>query len=287
MQASAQDPSITASPPWAHLRIPPFPQVAMRVMQLAGSADVSMRALSDLISTDSAFSSEVLTIANSALYASRVPIHSILQAVAILGTTTLRGVCLTVGVRAYMGKSLHHASLRAIWRHSLACGLIARQLAGAGATSKDTAYTAGVLHDIGRMALAVLQPKEYAALLGTHRGPAVSMLACEHALFGFDHCQAGAQLIANWNLPNEFDAVVAQHHADIDNDCSWRLPDLIRLSCRIADTVGFAVFPGCEIVAWADLLAACEEPARSHLPVDFAGFCFDISRSINALELTR
>src|SRR5580704_2896099 len=55
--------------PWAHLRIPPFPQVAIRILQLTNNEDASMRQLSDLISSEPAFSSEVLTIANSALYA--------------------------------------------------------------------------------------------------------------------------------------------------------------------------------------------------------------------------
>jgi HD-like signal output (HDOD) protein len=117
--------------PWTHLRIPPFPQIAIRVLQLTNDENVSLRQLSELISSDAAFSSEVLTIANSPLYACRSPITSILQAIAILGSSSLRGVCLTVGVRAYLGHSLSHHSLRAIWRHSLACALIAKQLAQA------------------------------------------------------------------------------------------------------------------------------------------------------------
>src|SRR5271156_2766009 len=129
-----------------------------------------MRQLGDLISSDPSFSSEVLTIANSAWYAPRSPVTSILQAIAVLGTNRLIGVCLTVGVRAYLGKSLNHESSRAIWRHSLACALIAEQLAQAGSMNRNIAYTAGALHDIGRLALAVIQPERYDALLMTHNG---------------------------------------------------------------------------------------------------------------------
>lgn len=156
--------------PWAHIRLPPFPQIAIRVLQLAKNDDVPMRQLSDLISSEPAFSSEVLTIANSLLYAPRFPVTCILQAIAVLGTKNLKGLCLTVGVRAYLGESLSHPSLRAIWRHNLACALVAEQLALAGLMDKETAYTAGVMHDIGRLALAVIRPKEYATLLETHRG---------------------------------------------------------------------------------------------------------------------
>ena len=58
------------------------------------------------------------------MYAPRVPVTSILQAIAVLGLNRLRGVCLTVGIRAYLGKSLNRLSLRAIWRHSLGCKML-------------------------------------------------------------------------------------------------------------------------------------------------------------------
>ena len=84
-----------------------------------------------------------------------------------------------------------------------------------GFIDKDTAYTAGILHDVGRVALAVIQPKGYAALLDKHHGPAASMLVAEREMFGLDHCEAGRQLIADWKLPQSFEAVVADHHSEL------------------------------------------------------------------------
>jgi HD-like signal output (HDOD) protein len=274
------------APPWAHLRIPPFPQVAIRVLQMANNPDVSMRQLTDLISTDPAFSSEVLTIVNSPLYAIRSPINSVLHAIAVLGSNSLKGVCLTVGVRAYLGKSLQHDSLRAIWRHSLACGLIAQELAMAGSISKDAAYTAGVIHDIGRLALAVIRPKEYAALIMSHRGSPSSMLERERDLFGFDHCEAGRHLIADWKLPAEFQAIVADHHSTRQKEGLWRLPDLINVSCRMADTIGFSTFPGCDVTPYADLLGEMPERERETFRAGMETLAFEVSNKINTLELT-
>jgi hypothetical protein len=134
--------------PWAHLRLPAFPPVAIRVMQLANSEVVQLRQLSDLISSDAAFASEVLTVANSLLYAPRFPAQSILQAIAVLGATNLQGLCLTVGVRTYLGKTLNIPSMRDLWRHNLACAFIAEQLAATGFIDKDVAYTCGMLHDM-------------------------------------------------------------------------------------------------------------------------------------------
>ena len=272
--------------PWAHLRIPPFPLIAIRVLQLTNQEDAPMRRLSDLICSDPAFSSEILTIANSALYASRVPIRSVLQAIAMLGTNSIKGLSLTVGVRAYMGKALNHESLRAIWRHSLACALIANQLAAPGTTDKDSAYTAGILHDIGRLALAVISPREYATLLETHSGSPASVLEAERKLFGFDHCEAGRHLIADWKMPPYLSEVVADHHSPRVHHDNWLMPDLIHVSCRMADAIGFAVFQGCELTPYADLLAALPDRERRSFCPDASVLAFDVSSRINAVEFS-
>src|SRR5271167_4509696 len=125
--------------PWAHLKIPPFPRIAIEVLQLASGENASMREISDLISSEPAFSSEVVTIANCPLYARRVAVTNVLQATALLGTQNLKGLCLTVGVRAYLGDALNNITLRAIWRHSLACALVAEEVARAGSIDKNSA----------------------------------------------------------------------------------------------------------------------------------------------------
>jgi HD-like signal output (HDOD) protein len=271
--------------PWANLRIPSFPQIAIRVLQLTSNEDVSMRQLGDLISSDPSFSSEVLTIANSALYAPRSPVTSILQAIAVLGLNILRGVCVTVGVRAYLGKSLNRLSSRAIWRHSLACALIAEQLAQGDSRSRNTAYTGGVLHDIGRLAMVVIRPEAYDALLMTHSGSPSSILPRERDLFGFDHCDAGRHLIADWKLPAHFEAIVSDHHSPRQKHDSWNLPALINVSCRMADTIGFAVFPRCEVIPYKDLLGELPERECKVLCTDMEILAFEVSSKINAIEL--
>lgn len=87
-----------------------------------------------------------------------------------MGANQLKGMCLTVCVRPFLGRSLIHPAMRDLWRHNLACALIAEQLASGGFMDKDIAYTSGILHDIGRFALAVARPKEYSVLLETHCG---------------------------------------------------------------------------------------------------------------------
>jgi putative nucleotidyltransferase with HDIG domain len=270
--------------PWAHLRLPPFPQVAIRVLQLANNENVQLHQLCELISSDPAFASEVLTVANSALYASRYPSNSILQAIAVLGANKLHGMCITVGVRAYLGKSMSHPSMRSLWRHNLACAIIAEQLASVGFLDKDTAYTSGILHDIGRIALAVIQPKEYANLLETHRGSPASILEGERQLFGWDHCETGQQLIANWKLPSDLDTIVSEHHCAMRTDGAWGLCELIKISCRMADAAGFPAFSGCEATPYPELLDEVPARERRLFCPDIETLVTEVTKSIHAIE---
>jgi putative nucleotidyltransferase with HDIG domain len=273
-----------AAIPWAHLRLPPFPQVAIRVLQLASNENVQLHQLCDLIASDPAFASEVLTVANSLLYAPRYPSTSILQAVAVLGANTLQGMCVTVGVRAYLGKTMNYPAMRKLWRHNLATAIIAERLASAGLIDKDMAYTSGILHDIGRMALAVLQPKAYAELLEKHHGPSHSVLDAERALFGMDHCETGRQLIADWKLPENFEAAVADHLSARRDDGAWDVTELVKVSCAMASAVGFAAFSGCEPKSFDDLLKQLPARERRMMQTDAETLQNELAKSIQAVE---
>lgn len=270
--------------PWAHLRLPPFPQVAIRILQLANKENVQLHQLSDLIATDPGFASEVLMVANSPLYAPRYPATGILQAIAVLGANQLQGMCLLVGVRTYLGQSLKYPAMRELWRHNLACALIAKQLASAGFMDKDLAYTAGILHDVGRFALGVIRPKEYAALLASHRGAPRGMLEAERALFGWDHCETGRKLIVDWKLPSDFDAIVSHHHLPRRPDGTWSMAELIKVSCGMADAAGFPAFQGCEAADFGELLEALPTRERTMFHFDVDSLARTIAAGIQAVE---
>lgn len=273
-----------ATLPWAYLRLPPFPQVVVRVLQLANNGKVPLHQLCDLICSDPAFASEVLTVSNSLLYAPRYSSTTIEQAVAALGANTLKGMCVTVGVRTYLGNAISYRAMRNLWRHNLACAMIAERIARAGSIDKDAAYTAGILHDVGRVALAVIQPKGYAALLDKHHGPAASMLLAEREMFGLDHCQAGQQLIADWKLPRSFEAVVADHHSELRSDRAWNLLALVKVSCSMASAIGFAPFPGCVAAKYSELLRELPAHERDLFYPGTETLTGEIARSIHAIE---
>jgi putative nucleotidyltransferase with HDIG domain len=271
--------------PWAHLRIRPFPQIAIRMAQISGKENVQLHQLSELILSDPAFASEVLTIANSALYSPRFPSSTIIQAITVLGANNLQGICLTVAARAYLGKALDQPAMCTIWRHNMACALLAEQLATVGFIDKDLAYTCGIMHDIGRLALATIRPKEYAQLLSTHKGTPQSILEREQEIFGWNHCDLGQRLVHEWNLPGEFEPIVSAHHRTRPQNGNWQLPELIDMSCRMADAAGFAAFPGCEVTPFAELLDELPARERRLFHPDMEALNEEISGRISAVEV--
>ncbi len=267
-----------------HLRLPPFPQAAMRVLRLVNDANVPLGHLSSVISADAAFCSEVLAIANSCLFAPRFPVTNIMHAIAVLGATRLNAICLTVGVRTYMGKLLNQAAMHAIWRHNLATALIAEQIATSSHLDSAVAYTSGILHDIGRLALVIIRPKEYCDLVQSHIGSASSLMICERELFGYDHCQIGGQLAKDWKLPDQFFPVAEKHHQPVDPNDLSSMTALIKMSCMIADSLGFPAFEGCAVVPFTEAINQLPKVAKDRFPPDPEWMSFNITTKINAAE---
>ncbi len=266
------------------MRLSPFSPVALRVLQLAANENLQLHELSDLISSDPALASEILCIVNSLAYAPRMPIASILQAIAVMGANHLQGLCLTVAIRGYLGRSIGHPAMQAMWRHNLACAAIAEQLAATAFMDHDVAFTCGVMHDIGRMALATVRPREYLELLGTHSGDAHSILECERQMFGLDHCEVGRKLVAEWKLPEDFEPIVGAHHEPRQGECPCSLATLVNLSCRMADTAGFAAFAGCKAAPYEELLEELAPRERRLFHSDVGTLIFEINKRIHAIE---
>jgi len=271
---------------WTCVRLPPFSPVAVKIMDLINDEDASVDELCKLISSDQAYASAVLSLANSALYAHRFPVTDILHAINRLGMKNLQGLCMSVAMVKLLGKHLQVLRVRNLWLHNLACGFIAEKLAAGTGIDQGSAFTCGVMHDVGRLALCVLQPEGYARLLETHRGSPASILPLEKEMFGFDHCQAGHELLQSWTLPPLFDRVVQSHHGPRGGNDLWSLADLINVSCRMADSVGFASFPGCEATPYEDLIGELPNKAIGELYPNVESLASEIQGNIELMHIS-
>ena len=153
-----------ASDPVTHLgrasqvkALPPFSPAACRLVRLINEETAHFREVSQVLAVDAALSSQVLRVANSALLGCRYEIASIMQALFVVGADRLRDIVITIAIKNYMGHG-DNLFLHRSWRHNLATALWCEQLADYCGVDRPTAYTAGILHDIGRIALLKLFP---------------------------------------------------------------------------------------------------------------------------------
>lgn len=246
-------------PPWAAKPLPPFPAVALQLMGLLDS-DVPVKEVVKLLRVDPALSGEILRVSNSALFGVSRRIDSVSHAVVILGGESVKRLALTAALGRFTRQFMRHPGLRACWDHSLACALVAEELAELLNRPKDSAYTAGLLHDLGRLALLACDAEMYTELLGRVHESAATELERERESFGVDHCAAGEWLARHWNLPDDFVAAIATHHSCDPAENS--LAGTIAAADRVADAVGYSA------VAWAvtpDLPQALEPlPLADH-----------------------
>jgi putative nucleotidyltransferase with HDIG domain len=266
---------------WDADSIPPFPTIALKALNLMSGTDTSLLELCNLIRSDPAFSTAVLRIANSPLVAFPKDVTSVLQASMLLGFQRLRSMVITVGLKVYLRGSATPL-IKSCWHHSVACAAIAERSAKWRFLDKDFAYTAGILHDIGRIALATVMPESYARVIERGADHPQDILESERKLCGIDHCQAGRALVSAWNLPEAFLAIAGCHHDPEAH--ALRTAALIPPSCELADSLGFAVIQCRSVRSYAEILAAFPEPLRNRFPADAKEFAAEITNEIRAIE---
>jgi putative nucleotidyltransferase with HDIG domain len=242
-------------------QLPQFPAIATKVLRVLSHDDASVREISGLIRADAALAAGLLRIANSALYGFPAPVTSIQSALIRLGFDETRRFVLTFSTHGFFQTPVRLDLLRNLWRHSLACAWIAEELSAACSIPGrgDSAYTVGLLHDIGRLGLFVLHPREYAALIENPAGDK-PLKEREREALGVDHCEAGRWLAERWGLPEEVRAAAARHHeppaAELD------LPGLVRVAVLVTESLGFDVAPPARAYTLAEIRAFLPRAAQ-------------------------
>lgn len=271
----------TARPqaPWALRLVPPFPAIAQRVLGLVSQEDVSIREVYDLVKMDPSFSAELLRFANSALFGARREVKSLPQAIGVVGLDRVKTMATVVALNRMVRSSVRIAALRKVWLHSLVTAVISEEAARLNYVARDSAYTAGLLHNLGSLGMMSAYPGEYSRMLEVSNDFGFDLLGTERDLFEIDHCAAGAYLAQDWDFPDELVAALATHHdSPVRGEAS--LENLIKVSWRLADTLGFAAFSPAKEWDYAELIAilpnssswlgASAESARAELDLRLA-----------------
>jgi putative nucleotidyltransferase with HDIG domain len=240
--------------PWALRLVPPFPTVAQRLLAIVDKENVTARELGDLVKMDPSFAAELLRFANSALFSLSREVKSLGHAVLMVGTDRVKTMATMVVLNRMVRASVRIAALRKVWVHSLITAIVAEEAARTVKFDCDAAYTTGLLHNLGTLGMMSAYPEEYSRMLEVSDDFGFDLLETERDLFEIDHCAAGAYLAQDWDFPDEFAAAIATHHDEpVPGEIS--LYNLIKVSWRLADALGFAAFSPHKLWTWEELIA--------------------------------
>jgi putative nucleotidyltransferase with HDIG domain len=217
--------------------LPPFPPIALRLLDILAKDEVETQEIITLVRKDPAFSASILRLANSASYGFRSQIDSLGHAIVLLGTQRVMALTLTVAVGSYGRLAFRIEALKKCWHHSLATALLSEEIASACSINRDRAYTAGLLHDLGRLTLLVGYPTEYANMIAAANEKEIDVLEAERAMFDADHHEVGMWLAQEWKLPEDLVDLIGR--PDVAATDSLDFKKIIRLGCHLANTLGF------------------------------------------------
>ena len=197
-------------------RLPSLPALYHQIIQVLHSSDVSMKKVGDIISMDIAMTAKVMQIVNSAYFGLRREITTPAEAVVYMGLEQIKALVLSLHIFSQaeiVGFSPEF--LRDLWEHSFLTGLCARAIAHAHSDDHalaDAAFTAGVLHDIGKIVLASNYTDAYTEVLASARIDHRQLFEVERDQFRVAHTEIGAYLLSIWGLPEKIVEAVMFHH---------------------------------------------------------------------------
>jgi putative nucleotidyltransferase with HDIG domain len=248
--------------------LPSLPAVVMELLGNIDQEDIDISVLAKKVSHDQALTAKTLRLANSSLYSLQVKVTTIQQAITFLGFQTTRNLITTAAITGCFPTGLCAGfDDRAFWRHSIATAVCARVLARRMRFNQDYAFTAGLLHDIGRLVLVTRFPEQYAQVLARRTREDEYLQDSERAVLGLDHVDAGVALAQHWNFSDTMRQAIAYHH-DPEVTGAGFLATIVHVANAVVHSLDLArdeeeLVPAVSAVAWTAL--GLSEEAYLHL----------------------
>ena len=188
--------------------LPTLPGIVEKLTKMADDPETTTEQMGRVISKDHILAAKLLKLVNSAFYGFPQRISSLSSAIILLGFSVVKSLIISASIFEFMEEQDVE-----LWEHSLgcavACSVLAKRL---GVAEPEEVSTAGLIHDIGKVAIKMELPKEYAminAIVTKHKVP---MRKAEVIVLGFDHAEAGGWLTKGWNLPKKLVEPITCHH---------------------------------------------------------------------------
>jgi putative nucleotidyltransferase with HDIG domain len=197
-------------------RLKPIPQVALKVLRLIEDQSHEISDITNEIRKDQVITARTLGLANSVMFAKKKAIESLEHALVYLGRDQVVKLILSAAVQSFFEQSAMGYSLckGGLYHHALDCAHLAEALAArsGNAVAPHKAYTAGLLHDIGKVVLDQYMAPAYPLFYRKSMEQCQEMLTVEQSLFGIDHVEVGHALALQWHLPDYLAHAIRYHH---------------------------------------------------------------------------
>lgn len=197
-------------------KLPSPPNLYFQIVSELQAPDTSLDRIGSLITQDVGLSAKLLQVVNSAVFGLQMQVVKPADAVLYLGMETTKSLVLLAHTFSYFDKvRTAEFSVDRLWRHSVAAGKFSERIARAESASVEVtaqSFTAGMLHDIGKLLLAANQPDEFKEVLNRAKADGITLGEAELAVLGVGHGELGACLLGIWGLPTPIVEAVALHH---------------------------------------------------------------------------
>jgi len=217
-------------------RLPAMPQILVKLIEHLQADDLGMPELAALIGKDAGMTAKLLAVANSSAYHRTTRSANLEQSLTALGTDMIKTLVISDSVFQTFNSFPHAGSvdLRAFWKNALTAAVIARDAARMlDYPHPEEAYLAGLLHNVGRLALLAAAPKEYGFNFTARDDE--DLCAVEQRTLQITHTEAGAWLIERWRLDSFLaDAVLYHHEPGERLEASHPLIRIVRLAHVLA-----------------------------------------------------
>jgi len=198
--------------------MPSLPTSVTKVLEICNNPQTSPIDLNHVISLDPVLVGRVLKLINSAYYAIGQPVTSLARAIIMLGINTVKNLALSTAVMGQLTPQKNYMGLdmEGFWRHSLCVGVAAKFLAkkrGIDSKMLEEYFTAGLLHDIGKIPLNAVLSKQYMVTVSNADRERKPLTLAEENVFGMNHCEAGGMIADAWKLDGAIGDAIRYHHS--------------------------------------------------------------------------